>query len=161
MSETQETSLDLTLTDADSECLGSLPVRIVVSDTAISIYPQGYGDCGSADGYGCPLFIEFYGGSLRVVAFPDINCEDPKVIDLSRAKEDRRQDTNDLHHWTPLQQGRRFHEFMTRINPATGKPFTMNEAASALGVDHATFRTLAALWRSQDTRLNDEGNAQP
>jgi hypothetical protein len=56
----------------------------------ISVYPQGYGDCGSDDGHGCPLFIELYQGQLRVVAFPNINNEEPQIIDLSGAKEDTR-----------------------------------------------------------------------
>ncbi len=49
---------------------------------------------------------------------------------------------------TPLRKGQRFHQFLAQINPATGKTFTMKEAASALGVDYATFRNLESLWRS-------------
>ncbi len=160
MSKSKKTTLTVKLADADSESLGTLPIRIEASDFAISIYPQGHGDLGSADGHGCPLFIEFYQGRLRVIAFPDINVEDPKIIDLSGAREDRRRDTNDLHDETPLQKGRRFHEFVAEINPATGKKFTMKEAAAALDVDYATFRNLEALWRCpEDTRLNLEGRA--
>lgn len=160
MSKSQKTTLEVKLADADSESLGTLPIRIEASDFAISIYPQGHGDFGSADGHGCPLFIEFYQGRLRVIAFPDINVEDPKIIDLSGAREDRRRDVNDRHEETPLQKGRRFHEFMAQINPATGKKFTMKEAAAALDVDYATFRNLEALWRCpEDTRLKLEGRA--
>lgn len=82
--------LDLKLADADSESLGSLPIRIVASDFVISFYPQGYGDCGSADGHGCPLFIELYQGRLRIVAFPNINNENPRIIDLTAARENTR-----------------------------------------------------------------------
>jgi len=49
---------------------------------------------------------------------------------------------------TRLRKGQRFHEVLSQINPASGKAFTMKEAASALGVDYATFRNLEARWRS-------------
>ena len=90
MPESQKTTLDMKLADADSESLGSLPIRIEASDFCISIFPQGHGDFGSADGHGCPLFLELYKGRLRVIAFPDINSEDPQIIDLSSAREDTR-----------------------------------------------------------------------
>ena len=90
MTKSKTTTLDLKLADADSESLGTLPIRIEASDFAISIYPEGHGDFSSADGHGCPLFIEFYQGRLRVIAFPNINEQDPQIIDLSGAKEDRR-----------------------------------------------------------------------
>ncbi len=90
MTPTQKTTLDLKLADADSESLGTLTIRIEASDFAISIHPQGHGDFGSADGHGCPLFIEFYQGRLRVISFPDINVEDSRIIDLSGAREDTR-----------------------------------------------------------------------
>lgn len=61
-----------------------------LAQSAISIIPQGHGDFGSADGHGCPLFIEFYKGRLRVIVFADINVEDPQIIDLSGSREDNR-----------------------------------------------------------------------
>ena len=97
MNRSDQKSLDLKLADADSESLGSLSIRIVASDFAISVYPQGYGDCDSADGHGCPLFIDLYQGRLRVVAFPNINNENPQIIDLSGAKEDTRLITEERH----------------------------------------------------------------
>jgi hypothetical protein len=90
MPSTHKQTLNMNLADADSESLGSLPIRIEASDFAISIYPQGHGDCDSEDGHGCPLFIEFYRGCLRVIAFPNINSEAPTIIDLSGAREDHR-----------------------------------------------------------------------
>lgn len=90
MTRSDKTTLHLKLADADSESLGSLPVRIEASDFCISIFPQGFGDFGSADGHGCPLFIELYQGRLRVIAFPDINEQDPQIIDLCGAREDTR-----------------------------------------------------------------------
>ena len=97
MQRSDHKTLEVKLADADSESLGSLPIRIVASDFVISVYPQGYGDCGSDDGHGCPLFIELYQGRLRVVAFPNINNEDPQIIDLSGAKEDTRLITEEKH----------------------------------------------------------------
>ena len=90
MTQSQQTTLDLKLTDADPEFSGMLPFRIEASDFAISIYPKGHGDFGSADGHGCPLFLEYYRGCLRVIVFPDINEQDPQIIDLSGAREDHR-----------------------------------------------------------------------
>ena len=84
----QKTTFDVKLADADSESLGSLPVRIEASDFCISIFPQGHGDFGLEDGHGCPLFLELYQGRLRVIAFPNINNEDLQIIDLSSARED-------------------------------------------------------------------------
>ena len=90
MPESQRAVFELKLADADSESLGTLPNRIEVGDSSISIFPKGHGDYGSADGHGCPLFIEFYRGCLRVIVFPDINVEVPQIIDLSGAREHRR-----------------------------------------------------------------------
>jgi hypothetical protein len=90
MTRSDKTTLNMKLADADSESLGSLPIRIEASDFAISIYPAGHGDFSSEDGHGCPLFIEYYQGRLRVIAFPDINKEDPQIIDLSGSREDHR-----------------------------------------------------------------------
>lgn len=161
MTRSQKTTLDLKLADADSESLGTLPIRIEASDFAISIYPEGHGDFSSADGHGCPLFIEFYQGRLRVIAFPNINEQDPQIIDLSGAKEDRRRDTEDLLGLSPLQKGKRFFDFMAQTNPESGKSFTMQEAAAELDVDYAEFRNLVNLWRYPDTRLSDEGSNNP
>lgn len=90
MTRSDKTTLDLKLADADSESLGTLPIRIVASDFSLSIFVQGYGDYGSAEGHGCPVSLELYRGKLRLIVFPDINCEAPTIIDLSGAREDRR-----------------------------------------------------------------------
>lgn len=90
MTKSAKTTFDIRLADADPESLGSLPVRIVASDFALSICPQGYGDFTSETGEGCPLFVEFYQGRLRVIVFTDINHEDAQIIDLSGAREECR-----------------------------------------------------------------------
>lgn len=97
MTRSDQKTLELKLADADSESLGSLSIRIVATGFVISVYPQGYGDCGSADGHGCPLFIELYQSRLRVVAFPNINNEEPQIIDLNGAREDTRLITEEKH----------------------------------------------------------------
>jgi hypothetical protein len=57
--------------------------------------------------------------------------------------------------FTPLQEGRVYHEMLEKTNPATGKFYTMKDAAAALGVEYGTFRNREALWR--DPEFDDEG----
>ena len=82
-------SLTTTLNDADPEHSETLRVRVTANDSAISIFPAGYGDFGSAPGDGCPVFLELYRGRLRLIVFPDINSQDPTIIDLEAAREDQ------------------------------------------------------------------------
>ena len=160
MNQSNNNTLEFKFDDSDPESQDTLSLRIEASDFAISIYPQGHGDFRSDDGQGCPLHLELYQGHLRVIAFPNINTEVPQIIYLTGAREDRRQGIKRLHEETPLQIGRRFHEFLSEINQATGKKFTMKEAADANDVNYATFRNLEALWRCpEDNRLNNERRA--
>ncbi len=87
MPESQRNMFEIKLEDGDSESSERLSIRIEVGDSSISIFPKGYGDHDSADGHGCPIFIEYYRGCLRVVVCPDINDETPQIIDLSGANE--------------------------------------------------------------------------
>ncbi len=81
-----------TLRDAHPDHDGMLPIRLAVSPNGVSLYAEGYGDCGSTEGHGTPVFIELYKGELRVLVWADINQEDPThVIPLGGAREDRRQ----------------------------------------------------------------------
>lgn len=57
--------------------------------------------------------------------------------------------------FTPLQEGRVYHEMLEKINPDTGKKYTMKEAAAGLGVEYGTYRNREALWREPE--YNDEG----
>ena len=82
-------SLTTTLKDADPEHSETVRVRVAANDSAISIFPEGYGDFGSAPGHGCPVFLEFYRGRLRLIVFADINEQEPTIIDLESAREDR------------------------------------------------------------------------
>ncbi len=83
-------SLTTILNDADPEHSERLRVRVAANDSAISIFPAGYGDFSSAPGHGCPVFLELFQGRLRLIVFADINEQDPAIIDLDRAREDRR-----------------------------------------------------------------------
>ena len=67
-----------------------LKIRVTSESGSLIIYPEGYGDCGSADGHGVPVFLELWEGRLRVVVFADINEQDPQVIDMETAKESER-----------------------------------------------------------------------
>ena len=86
----------LVLSDhADPSCRKkqkSLPVKVELCPQGITVYPKGYGDATSADGYGSPILIEFYSGELRVVLWSDINREDPThTISMEEARESNRQ----------------------------------------------------------------------
>ncbi len=81
-----------TLKDAHPDHDGKLPIRLAVSPNGVSLIAEGYGDSGSAEGHGTPVFIELYKGELRVLVWSDINKEDPThIIPLGGAQEDRRQ----------------------------------------------------------------------
>jgi hypothetical protein len=52
---------------------------------------EGYGDCGSQDGCGLPVKVEWYEGQLWVLIWADINSEDPThKISLAGARESER-----------------------------------------------------------------------
>ena len=85
----QSQSLTTHLTDADPDHPGFIPVRIVSNQSAISIFPEGFGDFGSAPGHGCPVFLELYKGRLRLIVFPDINNQEPTIIDLEAARDEQ------------------------------------------------------------------------
>jgi hypothetical protein len=68
-----------------------VPCVIEHGDNSILVRPKGYGDCGSADGHGWPVVIEYYEKDVRVLVWADINKEDPThVISLMRALESKR-----------------------------------------------------------------------
>lgn len=75
----------VTLKDANPEHDGTIGVRVVVENhnLGLCVHVNGYG-C-----YGCeeagPVFIELYEGHLRAILWPDINNEEPLIVDLEGA----------------------------------------------------------------------------
>jgi hypothetical protein len=62
----------------------------------------GYGDYGSADGYGTPVLIERYNNELRVIVYADINQEDAThVTSLEGARETKRLPDETARHQNP------------------------------------------------------------
>jgi hypothetical protein len=80
----------VTLTDSgDGD--DTLAVTVEANKNGIEIKPEGYGDLGTIDGYGCPVFLEWANGKLMLHVWADINQEDPThSIDLTGAKESLR-----------------------------------------------------------------------
>lgn len=85
-----------TLHDADSTTTGTQPVVVEITKTAICLRLPGYGDHGSAEGHGVPILLERWQGRLRLIVWRDINDQEPKVIDLEAAREDRRSGESEL-----------------------------------------------------------------
>jgi len=57
--------------------------------------------------------------------------------------------------FTPVQEGRVYHDMIQKVNPVTQKKYTSKDAATALGVEYGTFRNREALWR--DPEFNENG----
>lgn len=76
---------------SDLPC-NKLPVNILAESGKLWVQPAGYGDKTSADGHGWPIGLEIWQGRLRLIAFDDINTEEPKIIDLEKSREDSRID---------------------------------------------------------------------
>jgi len=68
----------------------SIKVNILSEAGKLWIQPQGYGDKTSANGHGYLVSMEICQGRLRLIAFNDINTEDPQIIDLENARESGR-----------------------------------------------------------------------
>jgi len=70
---------------------GTIKGEIRILPQAISVRVDGYGDCGTENGYGCPIYIEHYDGKLSVRLWSDINHEDPThAVDMEGARETER-----------------------------------------------------------------------
>lgn len=78
------------------DCVGGedkLEGRIKVGSTRIELFINGYGTSSMEPGFGSPIYIEFYQGSLRLLVWDDINQEEPTYeISLEGALESKRQD---------------------------------------------------------------------
>jgi len=84
-------ALKVELKDTWSNDSTKIPCDLEFDSGTIWIRPEGYGDCSSQNGYGWPIKIEYYSGSIRVCVWSDINNDDPThVIFLDGAKESLR-----------------------------------------------------------------------
>jgi hypothetical protein len=91
MAEPITQSFSTTLMDAHSDHDGTQPIRLAGSPHGVSLFALGYGDHGSAEGHGSPVFLELYGGQLWLVVWADINSEKPThIIPLGGAREANR-----------------------------------------------------------------------
>jgi hypothetical protein len=54
------TPLSSVLKNVDPDHRGSLAIQLVTNGSSISIFPEGYGDCGNAEGHECPVFLELH-----------------------------------------------------------------------------------------------------
>ena len=64
-----------------------IKVNILSEGGQIWIQPEGYGEKCAENGEGWPIGLEIWQGRLRLIVFDDINREDPRIIDLEKAKE--------------------------------------------------------------------------
>ncbi len=77
--------------ETDPKQSKKITFRCLENSHQITINCEGYGDMTSTPGSGSPASIEFCDGKLRLVAWGDINQEDPThTISLEDAKESRR-----------------------------------------------------------------------
>jgi hypothetical protein len=84
--------LECVLEDGSGEGKRTVRVRAEYKDGWLSVCPEGYGDKGTADGFGAPIGIELWEDNLRAVIYGDINQEDPThIISLEDAREDKRE----------------------------------------------------------------------
>ncbi len=67
----------------ENKLQGDLLVRKGID---VGILPKGYE---SFDG-GAPIWIELYEGHLRVLCWPNVNEEDPVIIDMEKARPELR-----------------------------------------------------------------------
>jgi hypothetical protein len=72
----------------------TIKVNLLSEAGKLWIQPEGYGDKTSMEGSGYPIALEIWQGRLRLIVFDDIHCEDPKIIDLERARERSRNESD-------------------------------------------------------------------
>lgn len=85
-------SFDVNLIDAHTDRAARQPIRVAGSASGVTVFAEGYGQRASAEGHGPPVFLELYGGELRLLVWADINSEEPThIIPLGGAREARRE----------------------------------------------------------------------
>ena len=84
----------ITLKDKHEDHQGESQVLRIESEgngDGLAILPEGYGELGTQEGHGAPIYIERYEGELRMLIWADINQQDPThIICLDGAQESRR-----------------------------------------------------------------------
>ena len=90
-----KTIIKTTLREQMEDNVKPLPVDVAIVEINgiaehIIISAKGYGDFSSENGCGSPILIEQANGKLRIVAWKDINSEDPTIIELDGALESKR-----------------------------------------------------------------------
>ena len=70
----------------------TIEVSLLVENGQLWLKPEGYGEKCTEDGEGSPIGIEIWQGKLRLIAFTDINSEDPQIIEMENAREELRKD---------------------------------------------------------------------
>ena len=85
-------SYDAEKSEKSENAQKKVDITIECSNDSIYIMPKGYGDANSSDGGGgCPIMIEIWEGQLRLVAWADINKQDPThIISMEKAQESLR-----------------------------------------------------------------------
>ena len=76
----------------DSSTGDELPITFFIENGAIWFRPEGYGESLAADGKGTPIGIEYHEGQLRVLLWTDINTEEPLIVNMKKAKEEKRKE---------------------------------------------------------------------
>jgi hypothetical protein len=76
------------------QCLDSeqieVKVNILSEGGQVWIQPEGHGEKCAMDDEGFPIGIEIWQGRLRLIVFDDINEQEPKIIDLEKARQTAR-----------------------------------------------------------------------
>ena len=75
------------LRDSDDELPSSTVITIDIENQSIDIHPHGHNIC---DGEYAPIIIERSHGRIRLLYWPDINNEEPVIVDMSGALESAR-----------------------------------------------------------------------
>ncbi len=75
----------------DTTTAATVRAKIEADEHGINIGFVGYGDHGSADCCGRPVFIEIHDGQLKIHVWTDIGQDDAThVLNLENARENRR-----------------------------------------------------------------------
>jgi hypothetical protein len=91
-----EMTMRLTNKDPDGNQRHSVNLRVVGKrNDWLQIFPEGYGEPLAIKGQGSPVLLEVYNGELRVVVFQDILEQEPTILSLEKAREDRLADSEE------------------------------------------------------------------